>query len=75
MSNSPSEVRSAALSMKPKERAKLAEQLLASLDGPERNEIDAAWAEEIERRIDEMESGKVKGIPAEEVFKKYQRRK
>jgi len=70
MSNSPNEVRSAAMSMTPEERARLAEELLASLDGPERSEIDAAWAEEIERRIVEMESGKVKGIPAEEVFRK-----
>lgn len=75
MSNSPNEVRSAAMSMSAEDRARLAEELLASLDGPERNEIDAAWAEEIERRIDEMESGKVKGIPAEEVFRKHQRRK
>jgi len=75
MGNSPKEVRSAALSMTPKERAKLAEELLASLDGPQRNEVDAAWAEEIERRIDEMESGKVKGIPAEDVFRKYERPK
>ncbi len=33
-------------------------------------EWDAAWAEEINRRVEEMESGKVKGVPAEEVFRK-----
>jgi len=75
MGNSPNEVRNAALSMTAEERAKLAEDLLASLDGPERSEVDAAWADEIERRIDEMESGKVKGIPADEVFRKYERPK
>jgi putative addiction module component (TIGR02574 family) len=30
-------------------------------------EIEAAWKTEIDRRIDEIQSGKVQGIPAEEV--------
>jgi len=38
-------------------------------------DIEAAWAVEIQRRIADFESGKDKGIPAEEVFaelrKKY----
>lgn len=31
-------------------------------------EIEAAWKTEIDRRIEEIQSGKVQGIPAEEVF-------
>jgi putative addiction module component (TIGR02574 family) len=31
-------------------------------------ETEAAWKTEIDRRIEEIQSGKVKGIPAEEVF-------
>ena len=30
-------------------------------------ETDAAWKEEIDRRVEEIRSGKVKGIPGEEV--------
>jgi putative addiction module component (TIGR02574 family) len=30
--------------------------------------VEAAWAEEVKRRIDELDSGRVQGIPAEQVF-------
>jgi putative addiction module component (TIGR02574 family) len=49
----------AALALPPGTRAMLADHLLASLDGPTQKEIDAAWAEEIERRIREIDEGKV----------------
>lgn len=55
-----------ALTLEPDERAALAEALLASLDTPE--EIEAAWAEEIERRSADFKSGSVRGIPAEIVL-------
>ena len=48
------------------ERARLAEVLIASLD--DEDEIAEAWADEAERRLEELRSGVVKGIPAEEVF-------
>lgn len=41
---------------------------------PMDSEIQRAWAAEGERRLDELLSGKVKGIPAEEVFAKLRRR-
>ena len=59
----------AALTLSPEARADLADRLLASLDGPERGEIERAWAEEIERRIDDFDAGRAKGIPAEEVLR------
>lgn len=59
------EILSAALSLSPNERAMLAEHLLASLDGPDQNEIDAAWAEEAERRMSEIDEGKVEAIDGE----------
>jgi putative addiction module component (TIGR02574 family) len=49
----------AALALPPGARAMLADHLLASLHGPTQKEIDAAWAEEIERRIREIDKGKV----------------
>ena len=48
------------------ERARLAELLLASLD--EDDEIMEAWADVAERRYEELRSGAVKGIPADEVL-------
>ena len=36
-------------------------------------DMDAAWAEEIMRRLDEIESGTAKVIPAEEVFAEVRR--
>lgn len=36
-------------------------------------EIEAAWKTEIDRRLEEIQSGKVQGVPAEEVFEKARR--
>ena len=36
-------------------------------------ETEAAWKQEIDRRIEEIQTGKVQGIPAEEVFEKAKR--
>ena len=61
------EILSAALSLSPNERAMLADHLLASLDGPDQKKIDAAWAEEAERRMREIDEGKVELIDGESV--------
>lgn len=47
------------------DRALLAEHLIASLD--EDNEIESAWADEVERRVAEVESGVIVGMSFEEV--------
>jgi putative addiction module component (TIGR02574 family) len=55
------------LSLPPGERARLAEQLLESLEPPnERNR--QLWAEEAERRLEAYERGDLKASPADEVF-------
>ena len=44
----------------------------AALDhGPEEpaDEVEAAWADEIARRLDDIDSGRVKTIPSEEAWK------
>ncbi len=58
-----------AMSLPPDARALLADRLLNSLDSPERKEIDRLWAEEAERRIQQIRTGEVEPIPGEEVFK------
>lgn len=50
-----------ALMLSSGERAAFAQVLLASLD--EDVEIEEAWAVEVERRIADVESGAVRGIP------------
>jgi len=37
-------------------------------DGSSEAELEAAWGEEIKRRLDEIDAGKVKLIPLEEVL-------
>ena len=54
-------------------RARLVDELLKSLN-PSQAEIDELWAAEAERRIDEIETGKVKPIPDEQVFKELRKR-
>jgi putative addiction module component (TIGR02574 family) len=68
-------VLSDALSLPPRSRAKLAEQLLESLDDPKQKEIDRFWADEVEDRIDAYEKGKLKAIPGQEVFRRLRPRK
>ena len=41
------------MGLSPSERAELAENLLASLDGEPKTDVEAAWASEIERRAHE----------------------
>ena len=57
----------------PEDRARLAEELLASIEGDIATEVDTAWDEEIRKRIAEVESGAVKLIPAGEVFERVRR--
>ncbi len=54
------------------EREELCRQIAESLDTPLSVE-EAAWAETAERRADELRSGQVKGVPADEVFAKARR--
>jgi len=61
-----------ARALPPEERIRLAEELLSSVQESD-EEIEAAWAEEIERRLEEVESGTAKLIPAEEVFAEIRR--
>jgi putative addiction module component (TIGR02574 family) len=45
----------------------LASTLIDSLDDTVDENVEAAWQEEIRRRMEDLRSGKVKGIPWEEV--------
>lgn len=68
------EILSAALTLSLGERALLADHLLSSLDGPNQKEIDAAWAEEAERRMHEIDEGNVETIDGELVMQRLRSR-
>lgn len=57
------------------ERAKLAAALLASLDGEPEEDVEAAWAAEIQQRVERVRSGKAKGRAWSEVRKRLKRRR
>jgi putative addiction module component (TIGR02574 family) len=57
------------LNLSPVDRAELVEKILASFDFPADKDIDVAWAEEVEDRIDAFERGDIGSTPAVEVFK------
>jgi putative addiction module component (TIGR02574 family) len=52
-------------------KIKLIDKLLNSLH-PSQKEIDELWVKEVERRVEEIKTGKVKTIPGEKVFKEIQ---
>lgn len=58
------------LALLPEDRARLAELLLASLCEPPAPEIDAAWNDEVARRLAAYDRGDVMAIPAADVFAK-----
>jgi len=57
-----------ALSLPADVRLSLVEKLLTSLNLPIDEEIGRLWAEEAERRVSQIEEGKIKLVPGEEVF-------
>ncbi|MFH0726093.1 MAG: addiction module protein [Pseudomonadota bacterium] len=59
-----------ALSLPADIRLNLIEKLLVSLNLPIDEEIDRIWAQEAEQRISEIEEGKAKLVPGDDVFAK-----
>ena len=61
-----------------RDRARLAERLLASLDSETETEpedtVESAWQAEGERRLAELKNGLVAGMPAADVFAGARRR-
>jgi hypothetical protein len=64
----------AALGLDPKNRARLAERLLESLESLSPEENARIWAEEAQRRADALESGTLSSRSADEVFREARAR-
>ena len=67
------ELSARARTLPPEDRARLAEELLESLEQDPDSEVDAAWDREIERRVAEVEAGTAKLIPAGDVHAEARR--
>ena len=53
----------------PEDRAELVRFLIESLDGDEEQGVAAAWDNELKRRAEEIQSGRVTGEPAEKLLR------
>lgn len=67
-------VRSEALNLSESERAELAHNLVASLDGPLEPDVERAWDAEILRRLAEIDSGTADLIDREEFGRRMRAR-
>lgn len=74
MSKVADDILNEAMRLSTTERAALAAALLASLDGEPEDEVEAAWAAEIQRRAERVRSGEAKGRPWSEVRARLERR-
>jgi putative addiction module component (TIGR02574 family) len=52
-----------------RDRVRLAQQLVSTLDDQDEMEVKELWFSEAERRLEELHTGKVEGIDADEAFK------
>jgi len=73
MSESLTELEQAVRSLAPNDRARLAEVLLESLQGPPLSDVEAAWNREIEARIVAYDRGDLQAFAAENVFAEARR--
>jgi putative addiction module component (TIGR02574 family) len=57
-----------ALSLPPRSRLRLAERIIESIEDYADTELEAAWGDEVERRVRGIQSGTEQGIPAEQIM-------
>ena len=67
------EILKSAMGLDVRDRATLAERLLASLEELSEEAAERLWAEEAQRRLKEYRAGRAKAIPAEDVHKRAER--
>jgi len=70
MSTETQEILNRALELPPADKARIANELLASLDQAD-EAIDAVWRKEVEDRIAAHNAGDLKSVSLEEVLAKY----
>ena len=64
------EIAADAMRLPLRERVRLAQHLVSSLDPQVENDVEGPWLAEAERRLEELRTGKATGIDAPEAFRK-----
>ncbi len=64
-----------ALALPESDRAEIAATLIHSLDTETDEDVDAAWAAEIQRRIESVDNGEVKLVPWDDVLREMHDRR
>jgi len=70
----PAELLQHALQLPADDRLALAAELLESVEGPEDPKWAEAWAAELDRRVRDLDEGRVQGVPWSEVRAKMEAR-
>jgi len=69
MSTNLDELTADAMKLPLRDRVQLAQLLVSTLDDVVETNVEALWFAEAERRLEELRSGTVQGVPAEDVFR------
>jgi putative addiction module component (TIGR02574 family) len=67
MATTPKDLYERAMNLSDQDRAELVGLLLETLDIEQESGVEAAWLEEIERRVSSLDSGSVESVPWSEV--------
>jgi putative addiction module component (TIGR02574 family) len=67
-------IRTQALELSESERAELAHDLVASLDGPPDRDVGEAWEREVQRRLDEIDAGTAELVDRAEFSRRIRER-
>ena len=70
MARSLSEIRADISSLKPTEKRELLGVLLAELEHAGEEDVEEAWLLEAQRRLADLRTGAVKGVPGPQVFER-----
>lgn len=68
------QLRDTVLGLPVEDRAELAHELLASLDGPPDADAETAWAAMIERRVAEVDAGTIELVDGDDVMLRVRER-
>lgn len=68
------DIRKKAMSLSASERAAIVHDLILSLDEPNSVKLHPDYETKIQKRIKSIENGTAKGIPAEEVYAKIEKK-
>jgi putative addiction module component (TIGR02574 family) len=59
-----------AMKLPVRDRVRLAQQLVSTIDSEVEKNVEELWFDEAERRLEELHSRKVEGIESEEAFRR-----